>query len=168
MTGEGEIVSGLPGFDHVEAHRDGFTLAFMQPATPVSINAVAGRSRRSWAWRVNSWKATTTTLATDAMRALEIPQDGSGIARIGVLVSWQARGARRRDPHNYSSTTVKAVVDGLVAAGVVADDTGDQVVVYDPVIRAVTGRDPLNPLWAWVDVVIDPPETRPDRVRASA
>jgi Holliday junction resolvase RusA-like endonuclease len=46
---------------------------------------------------------------------------------------------RRRDPHNYTSTVVKAVVDGLRAAGVFVDDTAEHVVVIDPTL--VVGGD---------------------------
>ena len=41
---------------------------------------------------------------------------------------------RRRDPHNYTSTVVKAVIDGLRAAGVFADDTPDHLSVVDPTL----------------------------------
>jgi len=39
---------------------------------------------------------------------------------------------RRRDPHNYTGTVVKACVDALVSAGVWPDDTAKYVTVIDP------------------------------------
>jgi Holliday junction resolvase RusA-like endonuclease len=47
---------------------------------------------------------------------------------------------RRRDPHNYTSTVVKAVVDGLVAARWVNDDTAAWIEVADSLL--VVGGNP--------------------------
>lgn len=41
---------------------------------------------------------------------------------------------RRRDPHNYTSTVVKAVIDGLRNAGVFTDDTAEHLSVIDPTL----------------------------------
>ncbi len=48
-----------------------------------------------------------------------------------VRVHFPVRQNRRRDPHN-AAPTVKAIVDGLVDAGVWPDDTDEYVVVLDP------------------------------------
>lgn len=39
---------------------------------------------------------------------------------------------RRRDPHNYTGTVVKPIVDGLVDARLWPDDNPDWVTVLDP------------------------------------
>jgi hypothetical protein len=41
---------------------------------------------------------------------------------------------RRRDPHNYCSTVLKAVIDGLVVAGAWKDDTPDYVGHREPIL----------------------------------
>lgn len=56
-----------------------------------------------------------------------------------VSVTLPVRDARRRDPHNYFAT-IKPVVDGLVLAGIVPDDTPEWVTTTEPVLH-VGGRD---------------------------
>ena len=46
---------------------------------------------------------------------------------------------RRRDPHNYCGTVLKAIIDGLVHAGVVPDDTPEWIGHREP--RLVKGGD---------------------------
>lgn len=41
---------------------------------------------------------------------------------------------RRRDPHNYCGTIVKAIIDGLIHAGAWPDDTPEYVGHREPVI----------------------------------
>jgi Holliday junction resolvase RusA-like endonuclease len=50
--------------------------------------------------------------------------------------------ARRRDPHNYTGTVVKAVVDGMVRAEYWPDDTPEWVRVMDPWITVRKGAQP--------------------------
>lgn len=66
------------------------------------------------------------------------------------------RTAGRRDAHNYTGTVVKAVVDGLVRAGIVPDDTPEWVTVLDSEFSIQ--RDRAEPLTATVR--IRPRETR--------
>lgn len=42
--------------------------------------------------------------------------------------------ARRRDPHNYSGTVLKSIVDGLVLAGCWPDDTPEFVRTLEPLL----------------------------------
>ena len=51
-----------------------------------------------------------------------------------VEVSLPVRDNRRRDPHNYYPT-VKAIVDGLVDAGLWPDDTPEFVRTVEPVLH---------------------------------
>jgi len=44
------------------------------------------------------------------------------------------RTKQRRDPHNYTGTNVKAIIDTLVRCGVWPDDTPEWVRVMDPII----------------------------------
>ena len=51
-----------------------------------------------------------------------------------VQVRLPFRTERRRDAHNYTGTVVKAVVDGLVDAGLFPDDSSGYVTVMDPIL----------------------------------
>ena len=42
---------------------------------------------------------------------------------------------RRRDPHNYCGTVLKAVIDGLVKAGAWPDDTPEWVGHREPILK---------------------------------
>ena len=67
-----------------------------------------------------------------------LPQDVRGRWRAVPAVVWVTltfREKRRRDPHNYVGTVVKALVDGLVRVGVWPDDTPEWVTVAEPVLR---------------------------------
>ena len=57
-------------------------------------------------------------------------------ARVRVRLVWMVSDKRRRDPSNVMPTQ-KAVVDGLVDAGVVPDDTPEFVVEDMPVLALV-------------------------------
>lgn len=65
------------------------------------------------------------------------------IIRIGIPVVDN----RRRDPHNYCGTVLKAVIDGLVMAGAWPDDTPDFVGHREPVLhhdeKVWIGWDPM-------------------------
>ena len=65
-------------------------------------------------------------------------------ARVQVILTFREK--RRRDPHNYVGTVVKALVDGLVRVGVWPDDTPEWVTVAEPVIRV---GDP------WVEIQLE-------------
>lgn len=56
--------------------------------------------------------------------------------RVKVRLLWCVSDKRRRDPSNVMPTQ-KAVVDGLVDAGVVPDDTPEFVLEDVPVVRVV-------------------------------
>lgn len=59
--------------------------------------------------------------------------------RCEVAVTLTVRDRRRRDPHNYYPT-VKAIIDGLVDAGVWPDDTPEWVTTREPVLRVGSDR----------------------------
>lgn len=52
------------------------------------------------------------------------------------------RQGRRRDPHNYTGTVVKSVIDGLVDAKVWPDDTPEYVHVRDSEFRKIKKDEP--------------------------
>ena len=95
--------------------------------------------REHWAKRnrkVQAWKDDTITLA----RAARIPR----CERISVTLEHWPRDNRRRDRDNLVPV-LKAAIDGLVAAGVVEDDTPDRVTAMLPVIHKP--RDDRQPMW---------------------
>lgn len=123
------------------------------PAKPLSINEAAGRSRQVWRKRTDPWKHRVAALLREARAGVpELLRRVMEPGPITVRVSWQAAGNRRRDPHNYTSTVVKAAVDGLVAGELVPDDTAEWVTVVDPVIRPVPPRPSGRPYYAFVDI----------------
>lgn len=98
------------------------------PTPPLSINT---ERRLHWAARrreLDPWK--TTTFWTARQANLRRAVAGCPAA---VTVALPVRGHHRRDPANYYPT-VKAIVDGLVLAGVWPDDTPDWVTVNEPVL----------------------------------
>lgn len=79
----------------------------------------AVRKRRVDEWhQVTRWhyRAARETAPTPAIVTVEIPFAQK----------------RRRDPHNYVGTVVKAIVDALVSEGAWPDDTAEFVTVAEP------------------------------------
>lgn len=59
--------------------------------------------------------------------------------RLIVTLHWRPKDRRRRDRHNLYPT-VKALVDGLVDAGIVPDDDTEHVSTPEPVIHQPDGE----------------------------
>lgn len=112
-------------------------LSFRAPTTPLSENEARGQHWATVAERLGPWKTATWVSARNAIVKREWPPPRDGLAQslalvpITVQVTIPFRKNRRRDAHNYTGTIVKAVVDGLVKAGVVPDDTPEWVTVLD-------------------------------------
>lgn len=96
---------------------------------PVSINATKGRH---WAVRrrtTDPWKRA----AESAVHGLFVDSDEPVPIPVKIRISLPfKRRASRRDPHNYNATVGKAIVDGLVAGGLIPDDDEDTVELLDP------------------------------------
>ena len=134
-------------------------LAFRQPSQPLSENKARGAHWASVKARLEPWKDAAWAVAHNhRVRYVKGTAAQVWTARpITVQVVIQFRGTRRRDPHNYTGTVVKAVVDGLVRARLVPDDTADWVTVLDPVLEVQPEkRRPLT-----CTVRIRPREARP-------
>ena len=66
----------------------------------------------------------------------------NGLRRIGnpppghwsVAVELPFTTNRRRDPHNFVGTCVKAIVDGITDTGLVEDDTAEWITVEEPTL----------------------------------
>lgn len=98
------------------------------PTAPLSINQ---ERRMHWAAarrETRPWRDAACWLAMHAKLAALVAGQPAA-----VTVALPVRGHHRRDPANYYPT-VKAVIDGLVLAGVWPDDTPDWVTVTEPVL----------------------------------
>lgn len=105
-------------------------LIFQAPNRPLSINE---SNRLHWAERqrrLAPWK--TLTHAHYRQTYVRNVDDLPSPVRISVTLPFARAG--RRDAHNYTSTVVKAVIDSLVSAGLVPDDTPEWVTVSDPIL----------------------------------
>jgi hypothetical protein len=89
------------------------------PAPAPWLNANGRRDRRRLAPVVRLWREAATVHA----RSAQLPMLGR--ARIVAELRFPDR--RRRDDHNYFPT-VKAIVDGLVDYGLLADDSREYLV----------------------------------------
>lgn len=109
------------------------TLTFPLPCKPLNLN-----DRQHWAQRA---KATRLWREASGFAALA---DSHGMTRHGhnyylprslVQIDIPVRSMKtRRDPSNWSPST-KAVVDGLVDAGLWPDDTSEYVATAEPVFH---------------------------------
>ncbi len=104
-------------------------LTFTAPNRPLSINE---SNRMHWAARkrrLDGWKILTLAAYREAS-----PKDRDAVegkpCTIQVHLPFERAG--RRDAHNYTGTVVKAIIDSLVSAGMVPDDTPEWVTVQDP------------------------------------
>lgn len=109
------------------------TLEFRPPGRPVSMNDIQSkhwsvRRRVLEPWRDAAW-------ASAKMARAELLPESNGFFRPSRVRVWLPfANNRRRDPHNYTSTVVKAIIDGLVLAKVWPDDTAEWVEVMDPTL----------------------------------
>lgn len=115
-------------------------LAFRQPAPLLSMN-----DRDHWRTRARYTKLWRAAACGSLLGA---PIDGGRSRWAGptpmlfpaavVHVTLPVADSRRRDPHNYYPT-IKAIVDGLVDAGLWPDDTPDYVTTSEPTLTVDRG-----------------------------
>lgn len=79
--------------------------------------------------RVAEWKDAAIVAYKQAKRA-GLKPDGKVIVTVHIPFDQN----RRRDPSNYCGTVMKAVIDGLVVAGMCPDDTPEWVGHREPVL----------------------------------
>lgn len=88
---------------------------------------------------VKAWKAAARQgwklFAPQEKRGF-VRQHGAPFLVVQVEIPFLQR--RRRDPHNYCGTVVKAVIDGLVEEGLWPDDTPEHVGHREPLTRIGT------------------------------
>lgn len=103
-------------------------VAFPAPAQLMTLN-----QRHHWAVRSQLTKRWRNTAAQAAWQIPQPRRQPPATVELVLPVADQ----RRRDPHNYSPT-LKAVIDGLVDAGLWPDDTPEYVRTLEP--RLVVAR----------------------------
>jgi hypothetical protein len=113
-----------------------FMFGFDAPGVVLNANDRMGWRQR--AELVSMWRLRSMLAAREAINSKQAPRISSGRWEVGV--SFAVVGRRRRDPSNWMPT-VKAIVDGLVDAGLFDDDHGGRVLVGEPVLVVVGGGD---------------------------
>lgn len=119
-------------------------LTFTAPNRPLSINE---SSRMHWAERrrrLRPWHDVTLAAYKHADQADKDTLTGR---RIKVHITIPFARAGRRDPHNYSSTVLKTIVDALITAGMAPDDTPEFVETAEPKLR----KDPHNTVIVYLE-----------------
>lgn len=119
------------------------TLSFLAPGVPPSINKTKGIHWAASRRLLEPWRDLAYAVAHNAV----VRRGGRGKFRqvpIVVQVALPFRQGARRDPHNYTGTVVKSIVDGLVKGGLVPDDTPEWVTVLDPTIVVCPAPTPLR------------------------
>lgn len=91
------------------------------------------------AQRILEWKE-ATILALHGQPRYDPPR------RLLVALTIPFKQNRRRDPHNYCGTVLKAVIDGIVHAGFVPDDNPKWIAHREPVFAIGTAEAELE-LW---------------------
>lgn len=102
------------------------------PAPPMSMNEARGAHWRKVRDRVDPWRDATAWVAKQHRKRVHALIAEHGLPLV-VRVTIPYTVNRRRDSHN-AAPVVKAVVDGLVTAGWVSDDSERYVEVADPLL----------------------------------
>lgn len=119
-------------------------MEFTAPTVPLSINRANGMHYGARGRLLKPWKDVAWALGRNYRSQAARTPVGRPLVPITVQVVLPFRTNTRRDPHNYTGTVVKAVVDGLKDAGIVPDDTAEWVTVLDPECVVVRQPDPLT------------------------
>jgi crossover junction endodeoxyribonuclease RusA len=113
-------------------------LEFPAPGVPPSENAVRGQHWAQVREALKPWRDVAWVACRNEVVRGHVPWLGHRAIKVQVVLTFA--GKNRRDPHNYVGTVVKAIVDGLVRAGLVPDDTPEWVEVLEPIL--VVTKDP--------------------------
>ncbi len=106
-------------------------LTFTAPSKPWSTNEDRTMHHMVRAERIKEWKTATqltfiSHINRNKMKRAQYP------SLVWVTIPFTT--ARRRDPHNYCGTVVKAIIDGLVKGGAWEDDTVKYVRHVEPTL----------------------------------
>lgn len=126
------------------------TMSFPAPAEPLSENAAI---RLHWAARkrvTTPWRDLAITMTRMALARYAREREVWPTQPVEVRMALPFRMARRRDPHNYVGTVVKATVDGMVRGGLIPDDSPEWATIAEPTISIQ--KDKTRPLLATVHI----------------
>lgn len=128
----------------------GLELVYGQPAVLLSTNQA---NTLHWAKRkaaTTPWRDVTLMMTRWALAKLARTSGAWRPQPVTIAMELSFREARRRDPHNYVGTVVKATVDGLVRGGLIPDDAPEWATILEPTITIQ--KDRTQPLKARVTV----------------
>lgn len=101
-----------------------YTFTFPQPDKLMNLN-----DRSHWAVRRRQVKAWREAAAWHALQLPKVARPMAGPVLVDIALPVRRNG--RRDAHNFMPTC-KAIIDGLVDAGVVPDDSTRYLATRDP------------------------------------
>jgi len=113
-----------------------WVVRFAWTKPPLSLN-----DRSHWRKKALETAAVRQFACLNISRALDRPKGDPGKVlcwRVKATLTYYPRDKRRRDATNLVAT-YKAVIDGMVDAGVILDDTPEYLVEVMPVIAAPDG-----------------------------
>ena len=119
-------------------------LTFQAPNRPLSINE---SSRMHWAERRRRLRPWHDAALAAYKHADQSDKDTLVGRRVRVHLTIPFERAGRRDPHNYSSTVLKTVVDAFITAGMAPDDTPEFVETLEPKLR----KDPHGTVLVYIE-----------------
>lgn len=108
-------------------------LEFEQPEAPWSTNQDRQYHHQKRHKFVKAWKEAASKAWEEQMGG--VPLDGFYVVQVTIPFG----NRRRRDPHNYCGTVMKAIIDGLVEAGAWPDDNPEYVGHREPILVIGTG-----------------------------
>ena len=108
-----------------------FSFEMPPPGTPWSTNDERKMHHMVRHGFVTKWEAATRMAYRSACNRANRSY-ASDPAIVRVTIPFQKN--RRRDPHNYCGTVLKAIIDGLVAGGCWPDDTPEWVDHVQPIL----------------------------------
>jgi hypothetical protein len=139
----------------VELKDGGLVLTYAQPCPPISTNRANTMHHMARRGMTAPWRDVAMMMTRWALAKLARDGKRWEPEPVTIRLVLSFRQARRRDPHNYVGTVVKATVDGLVRGGLIPDDTPEWATVVEPTL--VIQPDATRPLM--VEVHITPRST---------
>lgn len=122
-------------------------LEFPPPAAPWSTNQDRSLHHMTRHDLVSLWKAGTRFAYVSMVNATGADRAQPPSV---IQVNIPFKDNRKRDPHNYCGTVLKAIVDGLVEAGAWPDDTPEYVGHREPVLHkgsaVIVTTTPMQPM----------------------
>lgn len=106
------------------------------PGRPLTVNRLASMHRQAWATHTRHTREAWAWLARQA----ELPR----LERCRITATPLHANRRSLQDPSACAPEVKAAIDGLVDAGVLADDNGDHVAAIEYLPPEITGRDGLR------------------------